>query len=267
MAVELGYATVHFAPTRVPDGPSLFDQLDAAVAVGFDFVALDRNSLFRCEEEGQLERLAEACGERLPCRELQALVIGDYRWGWEEQVERVLRQASLFRPDVVSVVPMDTTAPDSADLLAEAGRALVRELPGVRLGIEFSPVFTVPTIAAGRELCERIGEPAFGLIVDSWHFFHGDESWGDLAALPLEEIVMVQFSDHGKIGPEGLSVEKNRRELPGLGRFALDRFAGAVLDRGFEGGVVVEVVSERLRSLSAVEFARLAFEASAPFWR
>ena len=38
-------------------------------------------------------------------------------------------------------------------------------------------------------------------------------------------------------------------------------------DKGYDGMVGVEIMSEALRRLSYEEFARLAHDAAAPYWR
>jgi len=265
--VELGYASVHFSPTRVTDPPPLPDQVEAAAAAGFTFATLDRNTLRVMDEtEGDLRGLAATCEELLPCRELMALFLTADQAALDEQVDRMTRHASIFAPEVITV--LINTEPEAwiLDWLGGAADKLAQVVPGVKFGIEVSPLFPVATIIDGRRVIDALGRSDFGLIIDSWHFFHGGRPWGDLRSMAAEEIAIVHFSDHGELGPEGFKVERNRRELPGLGVFDLDRFVETVLETGYAGGVTAEVVSERLRGLSATEYAEAVFAASAPYW-
>jgi sugar phosphate isomerase/epimerase len=259
----LGYSTMQFSPRLMAEPPSVFAQIEAAEAAGFKWCALDRHTLWQTEEAGDLERLAAACAERLPCRELQALVLGWDEAQVEEQIKRLCRQAAALRPEVVVVAvkrPPDAVA--RAQMAAAAER--LADL-GVRMAIEVSPLFEVATIAAGLEFGAELW--GAGIVLDSWHFFLGTDGWDDLRALPSERLAVVHFSDHGELGPGGIHVEKNRRRLPGEGDFDLARFVAEIKSLGYRGGVEVEVVSEELRStLSPDEYARAAYAASDQYW-
>jgi sugar phosphate isomerase/epimerase len=55
--------------------------------------------------------------------------------------------------------------------------------------------------------------------------------------------------------------------MPADGIFDLERFTSTLLDRGWEGLVSVEVLSDDLRRLSIPEFARIAHEKTTRYWR
>jgi sugar phosphate isomerase/epimerase len=58
----------------------------------------------------------------------------------------------------------------------------------------------------------------------------------------------------------------NRRAMPGDGVLELDRFASTLRQRGFDGVVSVQVLSNELRRLPLADFARRAHDAAAPYW-
>jgi sugar phosphate isomerase/epimerase len=145
-----------------------------------------------------------------------------------------------------------------ADILAEAG---------VRMAVEFSPLGALSSIAAGIEVVDLVGVDRAGVMIDTWHFFRGDSTWAQLAQIPFEKIAYVQFDDAlAAESDDGFSETMNRRAFPGDGMFDLERFAATLIDRGWSGTVSVEVLSSELATLPVPEFARRAFDTTAPYW-
>src|SRR5215831_17750253 len=92
------------------------------------------------------------------------------------------------------------------------------------------------------------------------HFFRGDSTWEQLACIPLERIAYVQFDDApAPAGGSAVTETLHRRVMPGNGTSELERFAAALLDRGWSGTVSVEVLNAGLRRLPVSEFAELAY--------
>ena len=58
----------------------------------------------------------------------------------------------------------------------------------------------------------------------------------------------------------------NRRIYPGQGVFDLARFVSTVRSTGWDGIVSVQILSAELRQSPLSDFARQAYEASAPYW-
>jgi sugar phosphate isomerase/epimerase len=137
----------------------------------------------------------------------------------------------------------------------------------VGLAVEFSPLTKVKTLADARQMIAGAGGGArTGVIVDTWHFFRGDDRWPDLEAVPVDELAFVQFSDGLPAGNDAGHDTLHRRALPGHGEFDLDRFAACLRAKGFRGPVSVEVLSEEMRALPVQEFARRTVETSLPYW-
>jgi sugar phosphate isomerase/epimerase len=85
---------------------------------------------------------------------------------------------------------------------------------------------------------------------------------------PLDDIAYVRFTD--ALEPESPRLVRetlHRRALPGEGVLELDRFAGTLLDRGWDGLVSVEVLSAELRALPVDVLVRRLHDTTARFWR
>ena len=105
-------------------------------------------------------------------------------------------------------------------------------------------------------------------MIDSWHFCFSDNTWDDLAAVPLDHIAYLQFAD--ALQPESrdrmVRETLHRRAMPGEGILELDRFAGTMRERGYDCIVSVEVLSAELRELPVDELSRRLYDATAPYW-
>jgi sugar phosphate isomerase/epimerase len=141
---------------------------------------------------------------------------------------------------------------------------------GTGMAVEFSPLGPVATIRDGMRIVRSAQTNArAGLLIDSWHFCFGASTWDDLAAVALDDIAYVQFTDalepesHERLVRETL----HRRALPGEGILELDRFAATLLDRGLDGLVSVEVLNAELRELPVDVLTRRLHDATAQFWR
>ena len=248
----------------MPDLPRLFR---AAAAAGFERVGLDVFSLERHAQAGgrveDVARWLESAGLR--CAEIAALVIGPDPAPVDAQVATLLPIVRALRPDwVLTNADLDPDARAGALLrrCAEPLGAL-----GARVAVEFLPFLRVGSIAAAQELVARAGVDA-GVLVDTWHFFHGPDGWDELDALPLARLAYVQFDDHPALESPDLREEcLHRRVFPGEGLFDLERFCASLRGRGWDGLVSVEVLSSAWRGGDPEAFARRAFATTAPYWR
>jgi sugar phosphate isomerase/epimerase len=247
--------------------PDLLRLIRAAAAAGFDCVGLDVFSLVRhAEAGGRIEDLAaaiEAAGLR--CAEIAALLIGPDPAEVEAQLAVLEPMVAVLRPEwVLTNADVDPDARAATELRRCAERLGAQ---GARLAVEFLPFLRVRSIASALELVRGSGSDA-GVLVDTWHFFHGPDGWEELAALPLDRLAYVQFDDHPALeGPDLREETLHRRVFPGEGVFALDRFCRALRGRGFDGLVSVEVLSSAWRGGDLERFARRAYETNAPYWR
>ncbi|WP_409328954.1 sugar phosphate isomerase/epimerase family protein [Trujillonella humicola] len=172
--------------------------------------------------------------------------------------------AAVSAPWVLTV-PAAPPSGESAALLRRCADVVAEA--GARLAVEFSPLGVVTSIAAARELIAAADPGRTAVMIDTWHFSRGDSTWADLAAIPLEEIAYLQVCDApAPRSGDGFDETMNRRCWPGEGTFELERFAAALLGRGWTGTVSVEVLNSDLVRLPVAEFARVAHDTTARYW-
>ena len=116
------------------------------------------------------------------------------------------------------------------------------------------------------ELCAAIGEN-MGLLLDSWHWYTSRETAADLRGLRAEQIVDVHVND----APAGIGIDEqvdNVRDLPGAtGVIDIGTFLGVLQELGYDGPVMVEPFSERVRAMADEEAVTVTADALAAVWR
>jgi sugar phosphate isomerase/epimerase len=201
----------------------------------------------------------------LRCHELLGLVLGADE---EPTLKRARRLAEAAAAVSAQWVLTTFQAPLSQQTgpVIEHCAAMFAEA-GAGMAVEFSPLGAVPSISAALEVVAAAGPGRAGVVIDAWHFFRGGGAWEQLERVPLDRVAYVQFCDAPvPVSENGISETMHRRVMPGDGTFQLDRFASTLLDRGWAGLVSVEVLSAELRELPVPEFARRAYESTAPYW-
>ncbi|GAA2410316.1 hypothetical protein GCM10010191_18880 [Actinomadura vinacea] len=202
----------------------------------------------------------------LRCHELLALLMTGDHESTVHNAHMLAEAAAVVKAQWVlttfAAPPDQITAP-----LIERCAAMFAEA-GAGMAVEFSPLGTVTSISAALDVVEAAGADRAGVLIDSWHFFRGDSTWDQLERVSLDRIAYVQFSDApAPVSDNAMKETINRRVMPGDGTFELDRFASALLERGWSGLVSVEVLNARLRELPVPEFTRLAYQTTARYWR
>ncbi len=249
----------------VPDLPR---QIRAAARVGFDAIGLDVYSLTAYRKAGgRFETLAEQLQQAgIRCPEIASLMIGEDPASIEAQLAEFEPAVRALRPDWILVNCDHAPSAASAGELRRAADRLGRH--GARLAVEFLAITRIRTLADALELIDRSGVADAGVLLDSWHFFLGPDSWDSLAELPMERLAYVQFDDHPAITTDDLRVETvDHRVFPGEGLFDLERFSRTLRARGFDGLVSVEVLSKAWRGGDLDAFIEKAYRTSAPYWR
>jgi len=254
--------------SRYPGGAPLADQLDAARASGVSQVGLSASVVREHTDTGGTPAsLADELARRgLACFELLYLACDP------THPDATLAHLDRLRPAIEALRPtwILTASPAPVDdalvaLFARCCDAVADA--GTGLAFEFFPWAPIRTIDAARALVGGAGRPNAGVLIDTWHFFHGPDDWAALEAVPLADVAYLQFSDAVAVDPANLaaSAETSRR-FPGDGRLELARFAETFRRRGFDGTVSIEVLSPETRAVGAREFARRCVEATRRFW-
>ncbi len=134
---------------------------------------------------------------------------------------------------------------------------------GLLVQLEWLPWSKIPDLGTALEIVRRADQPNGGLNVDAWHLVRSGGGAAELGAVPGSLVVGVQLDD-GPLQPEPDLVDAtlHRRSLPGQGEFDLVGIAAALLDNGTAAPIGVEVFSDDLHRLPAVEAARSAAQAT-----
>jgi sugar phosphate isomerase/epimerase len=244
-----------------PDGKWNFptsELLAAARAAGFTAAGINADRV-------DAAALDAYRAEELDCHELLALIVTDDESATLSSAEHLADRARMIGAQWVLAV---FTAPAPTARIQRCAKLF--DAAGAGLAVELSPLGAIPSIGDGMAYvraanCGGRG----GLLIDSWHFSFGDDTWDDLAALPLDDIAYLQFTD--ALEPEHpdrmIRESLHRRALPGDGVLELRRFAAAFLERGFDGVVSVEVLSAPLRALPVNDLTRRLYDTTAEYWR
>jgi sugar phosphate isomerase/epimerase len=140
---------------------------------------------------------------------------------------------------------------------------------GVGVAIEYSPYTPLDWMGDATALAHHGRDYAqTGIIIDTWHFFHGRDDWPDIDALDLGDFAFVQFSDGVAVsGGDDLPDTMNLRSVPGEGALDLTAFADRLRGKGWNGVVSLEVLSKADRAQPVAEFARRCYDATLPYWQ
>jgi sugar phosphate isomerase/epimerase len=102
--------------------------------------------------------------------------------------------------------------------------------------------------------------PSYGVLLDSWHWYHAGATIEDIHKAGKARIVSVHVSDAAKMPPE--DVRDNARLMPGEGVIDLVGFFKALKDIGYEDGVSPEPLGRIPKEMPAEEGAKLACDAT-----
>jgi sugar phosphate isomerase/epimerase len=229
--------------------PCLPEVITAAAAAGYDGVGLDLPSAGAHARSGlgpgELAALLDDAG--LPCLELAFVRISPDRAGTDAAVDEALPWVDALRPEHLQVIVDGDDLAASTRNLARVAAAL-RGTP-TRVALEFVPMLSVRTLSEALAVLDAAGDESAGVCLDTWHLFHGADPWDELARLPLDRLGYVQFTDAAPPESADLRTESlHRRVAPGEGVLPLGEFATVLVDRGFDGLVSVEVLSQALRN-------------------
>ncbi len=142
-------------------------------------------------------------------------------------------QARLLEP-----AERDAQLRRAADSLARAAEYGAGR--GVELAIEPLNRFEtdlVNTVEQALDLCERIGDPRAGLLIDTFHMNIEEKRLGDAVRLAGDRVRHVQ-------------VAENDRGTPGSGHVPWDEFFDALDDIGYRGQIVVESFLPTVREIA-----------------
>jgi sugar phosphate isomerase/epimerase len=264
---RISLSTLNHCPLYgIPDERGgLRRQLVSAAGAGFDGVGLDVFSLRAWQESGQeLHQLADlVAGLGLVATDLAGLTVGADAGTATKEADWLAEVARVVDVEWVQMRVVDPLD----EWVHQVARACTKRVAaaGAAIAIEPSPFNTLTSLAAACELAAALRPVGrVGVVVDSWHFLDGgrrptkEAEWDALGQMSDEDLAFIQFTDAASPGDDARHDTLHRRALPGRGVLDLDRFVQALDDRGFDGLVSVEVLSDDLRTLPVHEFAEQA---------
>jgi sugar phosphate isomerase/epimerase len=266
--VLLAFATLNHCPL-VKKGVTLPEQFTAAADAGFTYVSPDIFSLRAWRETGQTYgQLADAlAASGLECYDIAGLNVSGSDDATQAEADEMLPFATALGIEWMEVrvtVPVDDGVRDRFRRICEQYGA-----NGVGVAIEYSPYTPLDWMGDATALAHHGRDFAqTGIIIDTWHFFHGRDDWPDIDALDLADFAFVQFSDGP--APDGsatLPDTMNLRAVPGEGAMDLTAFADRLRGKGWNGVVALEVLSAADREDSVANFARRCYDATLPYWQ
>lgn len=200
----------------------------------------------------------------LRCHELLGLQVREPA-ATVARAEQLAREAASLGASWVLTTFDVALGPDIVKAIARCA-AVIAEV-GAGFAVEFSPLGPVATIEEGLAVVAATGVERAGIVIDSWNFCFGPGTWRDLEQVPLDTIAYVQFADAlAPLGVPNMEEAMTRRALPGDGVLELDRFAFTLRDRGWDGVVSLQVLSDRLRELPVDDYARRVYDSATPYW-
>lgn len=232
--------------------------VDAASAAGFTALGMVSG---RADAEARV--LLDAAGLR--CHELLGLQVSQDVAATTTMAEQLAQDAATIgAPWVLTTFPVEPTD----DIVEAVPRwAAMFDEAGSGLALEFSPLGPVASIADALDVLAATRSERAGMVIDSWNFCLGPSTWEELEQVPLETIAYLQFTDAlAPVAEVDMQEAMTRRALPGEGVLELDRFVTTMRERGWDGVVSMQVLSDELRQLPVEDYARRVHEAGARYW-
>jgi sugar phosphate isomerase/epimerase len=247
---------------------SLYEYVDAAVAVGMPQISLHADRFLTRETDSAARRAAAqyAAGHNVRVAVidgLYCLVTGEESTEVEPtcSLTDALALAELVGATSLNVVGRYVRPGIGVETLAERFAAMCERAGqhGCRVLLEFLPYGGVADLQTAWQIVELSGAANGGVQLDTWHFFRSGPDVGLLARIPGDRIFAVQISDGtaevvGTLENDTL----HHRQLPGAGVFDLDMVVRTLARTGGLSLVGPEVLSDQMRAMPSAEAARAA---------
>lgn len=148
-----------------------------------------------------------------------------------------------------------------AEVLQAAGVSLGLEFLGTRTlrqGFRFEFVHSVRGLAT---LCQKLGAPNVGMVLDLWSAYASGQGPVDLETLEGVPITLVQIGDTPE-GATASTLDEADRYLPGTSDTVENaRVLAELAERGYQGPVAVEAYAGEVERMTPPEKAKAALAA------
>ncbi len=249
---------------------SLVDQIVAAAEAGFGAIAVNSATYVAARSGGasasQIRQIAHDHGIRiswidavtgwLPIRypsrspELKGFLDHDLDIAFEMAAE-------LGAMSILAVGCFDHGAIDRQQQVDCFGDLCRRAAESdLQVGLEFIPMWGIPTLRAAMEIIDAAGAANGGLVFDTWHFFRSDPDTELLSTIPGDSILAVQVAD-ARWEIKGRDLQDDCLEYrlqPGDGDFPLGPIVAHLAQVGVSD-FGPEIFSAELDALSAKQAA------------
>lgn len=264
---EFCFESINWSPYFGQRSVSVFSLIEAASRAKFSWISFDEELLKAAQRESvSLSDLRE----EVEAAHLQTLAIHSVGISGDAGVDLATAEPLILTAKELNApyLHCGVTAAVDGQLRKSVKQIATRAREcGVALAIEFLPFLPVASMAATRAVVQACEDEGAGMVVDSWHFFHGPDGWDELESLRPSEIAYVQFDDHPPLQSHDLLEETTmRRVLPGRGEFDLHRFTQTFRKVGWQGVVGLELLSEESRKRPPAEVSLELMRSSEPYW-
>jgi sugar phosphate isomerase/epimerase len=259
----------------LPREATFVEWLDAASAGGFTAISLWGRDYAAARREGHTDADLRA---RLADRGLAVAEV-DPAWWWtpiaiDHESLLAIDDLEIFRhveadlfaiADAVGARSLNAVdvfggawgIDDAAEALAGLCDRAAEH--GLLIQLEFLPWSTIPDLATAWQIVTRAGRPNAGITVDAWHWFRADNDLEALRAVPGEQVLGVQWCDAPRAAePDLMHAALHDRRVPGAGELDLASLVAVLREIGAVAPTGVEVLSDDLHALGAVEAGRRA---------
>ena len=247
---------------------SFVDRIQAASIAGFQSIGW-RLEDFLDTQQGNLKE--EAVIRLLKASKIKPVEIEFFRdWvGREDDPEYRDKERHLFElSDKLGAHHLKVAVfkPYQREAIVDSLKALCRRASAHNLivGLEFMP-YTPPvdSLKAAWGIVQAAAEPNAGLVIDVWHWARTATSAEELRLVPPERITSVELSDALATPMAELSEEsRHYRRVPGEGAVDLSLFLRILTQHGVQAPLSVEIMSDELDAMPAVQAAQKAASAT-----
>jgi len=252
--------------TTVTFGGSLTDKVRAMYAAGFEATEMWPRDVFEHAEGPEVAQRALREND-LKVSVYQALrdyegMGAEVRNAKLEIAGQLMDQMDLIGADIL-VLCSNCDASSSADEEEVADDlATLAELAGERDKRIAYEVLAwgshVNDYRAGVELVDKVDHPAFGLMLDSFHYFWTGVPLSFLDEMDMSKVFHLEIADLPKCALPAIEVSRNYRLFPGEGAYPALEFTEKVLANGYSGIVTVEIFNAAYRAQTADDVAARA---------